>query len=71
MIEKGIRGGMADVTHRYAKANKKYLPDYDETKPNYLMYLDANNLYNFTCKKVCQYLSYKSCTSNILKQMPN
>ena len=22
---------------------------------------------NFTCKKVCQYSSYKSCTSNLLK----
>ncbi|CAN7995547.1 unnamed protein product [Ixodes hexagonus] len=34
-----------DATHKYAKANNKYLPDYDETKPsNYLMYFDANNL---------------------------
>ncbi|CAN7939664.1 unnamed protein product [Ixodes hexagonus] len=25
--------GMTDVTHRYAKANNKYLPDYDKVKP--------------------------------------
>eukprot|EP00438_Fugacium_kawagutii_P030269 Skav219081 [mRNA] locus=scaffold1777:108894:110345:+ [translate_table: standard] len=47
MIEKGLRGGMCQVSHKEAKANNKYMEnDYDETKPtNYINYLDANNLY--------------------------
>ena len=50
MIEKGLRGGMCQVSHKEAKANNKYIKymndDYDEQKPsNYINYLDANNLY--------------------------
>lgn len=36
MTESGIRNGLTDVTHRYTKANNKYLPDYDPSKPSLL-----------------------------------
>ncbi|GFW43147.1 uncharacterized protein TNCV_1475421 [Trichonephila clavipes] len=45
-IEKGIRGGVAMMGHRYAKANNVYLSTYDSSLPSsYIIYLDANNLY--------------------------
>ena len=46
MVEEGIRGGICHVIQRYAKANNKYMKDYDEKKKSsYIQYLDANNLY--------------------------
>ena len=46
MVEKGIRGGICHTRHRYAKANKKYMKNYDEKEESsYIQYLDANHLY--------------------------
>ena len=43
MVEKGIRGGICHVTHKYAKANNKYMKNYDENNDSlFLEYLDAN-----------------------------
>ena len=46
MIEEGIRGGICHAIQCYAKANNKYMKDYDKkNKSSYIPYLDANNLY--------------------------
>ena len=43
-FESQMRGGVSTVFHRYAKANNKYLKDYDRGKESsYIAYLDANN----------------------------
>ncbi|XP_033121232.1 uncharacterized protein LOC117120319 [Anneissia japonica] len=52
MFEKGIRGGISMVSHRYCKFNNKYMDDYDETKPStYGLDLDANNLYGWAMRQ--------------------
>ena len=30
MVEKGIRGGMCHAIHKYAKANTKYMKNYNK-----------------------------------------
>ena len=36
-IEKGLRGGISYIAKRYAKANNKYMNDYDSKKPSYAL----------------------------------
>ena len=46
MIGEGIRGEICHAVHRYAKANNKYMKNYDKIKESsYIQYLDANKLY--------------------------
>ena len=46
MVEEGVRGGICHSIHRYAKANNKYMKNYDQSKESsYIQYEDANNLY--------------------------
>ena len=48
MVEKDIRGGISHSIYQYAKANNKYMKDYDENKESsYLQYWDVNNFYGW------------------------
>ena len=48
MIEKGIREGICHAIYQFAKANNKYMKDYDKNKESsYLNYWDVNNLYGW------------------------
>ena len=48
MVEKGIRGRICHPIYRYAKANNKYMKNYNKDKEeSFLQYLDENNLYGW------------------------
>ena len=48
MVEEGIRDGICHAIHRYAKANNKYMKNYDKNEESlYIQYLGANNLYGW------------------------
>ena len=43
--EKGLRGGISYISKRYAKANNKYINDYDSKKASEcITYLDMSHL---------------------------
>ena len=48
MLEKEIRGRICHAIHRHAKADNKYMKNYDKNKESsYIQFLDANNLYGW------------------------
>ena len=52
MVEEGIRGEICHSIHRYAKANNKYMKNYNiNEESTYIQYLDANNLYGWAKSK--------------------
>jgi hypothetical protein len=58
--ERAKRGGICVISHKYAKANNKYLPDYKKSeKSYYIMYLDANNLYGWAMSQKLPFRKFK------------
>ena len=59
-IEKGLRGGISYIAKRYAKANNKYMNDFDPKKPSiFITYLDMNNLYYWAMSEYLPYGGFK------------
>ena len=53
MIQRDISGGIATISHRYAKANNEYMEAefYPVKESKFISYLDANNLYGWPMSK--------------------
>ena len=55
MVAKGIRAGIRHAIYRYAKANNKYMKDYDKNKESsYLKYWDKTIYMAEQCHKSFQ-----------------
>jgi hypothetical protein len=68
-IEKGIRGGISMISHRYAKSNNKYMHDYDKTKESsYNIYLDANNLYGWAMSQYLPTSKFEWCDESFCEK---
>ena len=59
-IEKGLREGIFYIAKRYAKANNKYMNDYDPKKPStFISYIEMNNLYGWAMSEYLPYERFK------------
>ena len=65
LVEEGIRGGICHSIHQYAKANNKYMKNYNNNEePSYIQYLDANNLYGWAMSKKLPVNGFKWINNN-------
>ena len=68
-VEEGIRGGICHSIHRYAKANNKYMQNYNNNEESsYIQYLDANNLYGWVMSKKLPVNGFKWLDSNKINE---
>ena len=59
MVEKGIRG-ICNSINRYAKANNRYMKDYDKNKESpYLKYWDVNNFYGWAMSQKLSVIDFE------------
>ena len=49
IVEEGIRGGICSSINRYARANNKYMKDYDKNEESsHIKHQDLDNSYGWT-----------------------
>jgi hypothetical protein len=68
-VESGIRGGLSQISTRYARANNQDIKNeeyiyFKDIETSHIFYLDANNLYGHS---MTQYLPYKNFKWNLEK----
>ena len=66
IYENGIRGGISQAIHKYAKSNNKYMKSYNKNViSSYLPYQDANNLYGWAMSKKLPVANFKWGNTNL------
>ena len=72
MVEKSVRGGICLSFYQYAKANNKYLKDFDKNKESsYFQYWDVNNLYGWAMPQYLPGVGQALSGSKILPNLMN
>ena len=67
MVGNGVSGGICRAIYRYAKANNKYIKDYDKNiESSNVKYWDVNNLYSWAISK--QFVRRKRLPVNDFKR---
>jgi len=70
MIENSIRGGIATISNRYAKANNPLVEDFDPSLPtSFIAYLDANNLYGASQSELLPMGDFKFLTQDEISNL--
>ena len=60
MVEKSMRGGISQISHRYAASNYPGMESYDERKPQKILtYQDANALYSWAMSQPLPLKNFK------------
>ena len=60
MLKDSLRGGVSAISKRFAKANNKYMSQYNPSEPSsFIEYLDANNLYRHSMSSALPYGGFK------------
>ena len=68
MVKENIRGGISMISNRYAKANNKYMSNYDHNiEYSFIQYDDANNLYGLAMSLLLPYDNYELFKENLDK----
>ena len=68
-LERSIRGGVSQISKRFAKANNSKCSNYNPSDPiSWLIYLDANNLYGWAMSQVLPTGNFRWLT---LKEIQN
>lgn len=72
-FERGMRGGIYMICHRYAQANNQLIQNieqYDPDKPSsYIIYLDANNLYGWAMSHALSESDFRWLSEREIQQL--
>jgi hypothetical protein len=69
-LENSIRGGISTISHRYAKANNAMIDGHDPSEDsNYLIYIDANNLYGYSMSQPLPISDFRFLTDEEVRQI--